>query len=133
MTIYDHVMTTNQCTDMSQTMTRSWHNQELTTSLSYNDHPTTITQKGHDHGVTVISWSFIGITIIMMLSHHTCNIHLIILSGPHQNHPIYMVTYMLSWSSHDDGGINVLFLCDCHDHCVIMPFPSQEYDIFNIV
>ena len=61
-------------------MTRPLHDQELTMIWSYNDHPMAITQEEHDHGVMAIWWSFIGNTIITLLSHHICHIHLIILS-----------------------------------------------------
>ena len=95
--MYDHIMI------MVQIMTRSWHDQELTMTWLYDDHTMAMTGEGHDHGVMVISWSFCGNAIVMLLSHHIYHIHIIVLSWRNNNHPIYMVTYMLSWSSHGHG------------------------------
>ena len=95
--MYHHIMI------MVQIMTRPWHDQELTVTWSYDDHRMTMAGEGHNHGVMVISWSFCGNAIVMLLSHHICHIRLVVLSWPYYSHPIYMVTYMLSWSSHGHG------------------------------
>ena len=59
----------------------------------------TMTQEEHKHGILVILWPFQGNSIVMLLSHHICYIHLIVLARSTHSHQTYMVTYMLSWSS----------------------------------
>ena len=61
-------------------MTRSWHDQERTMTLSDDDHTMTMTQEGHEYNAMVMSWSFYGNAIVMLLSHYMCHIHLIVLS-----------------------------------------------------
>ena len=81
-------------------MTWSQHNNELRMTWSHKYHLMTMIQEGYNHGVMAILWSDIGNAIVMLLSHHIDHIHLILLSWSYHSHPIYIVTYIISWSSY---------------------------------
>ena len=135
MTIYDYVMTTDQYT------TESWewydHDTILTRPRTDNDmiiSTMIIPWQWHKKHMIVLSWScmvilwsFIGNYFIMLLSYHTCHIHLIVLSCPYHSHPISMVISILSWSSqgHGTGVIysfhfhSIFVICSCHCHDIV--------------
>ena len=100
MTIYDNHITNDKCPrprpyhDDSTMMTRPWHNQALTKAWSHGDHTMTMTQEGHGNNTKVISWSFYGNAIVMLLSHQMCHIHLIVLSWQYHGYPISIHGYI---------------------------------------